>query len=178
MSSNPFGHSIRSDDIIESLGFFDAWDERYQYIIELGRELPPLDERFHTEDRLIRGCQSQVWLEAGMTDGRMQLAVDSDAFIVKGLLGVVLAAYNNKTPRDILDFDIDGYFEQLELMRHLSSIRGNGLRAMVARIREVANGELASAPQPESASAHAQSAAASTSVQTQPQPNPAPTGPN
>ena len=146
MTGNPFGHSIRNDDIIDSLGFFDAWDDRYQYIIELGRELPPLDEAFHTEDRLVRGCQSQVWLKADMEDGLMQLSVDSDAFIVKGLLGVVLAAYNNKTPRDILDFDIDGYFGQLDLMRHLSPIRGNGLRAMVTRIREVAETELAAQP--------------------------------
>jgi cysteine desulfuration protein SufE len=136
--TNPFGHSISSDDIIDTLTFFDAWDERYKYIIDLGKELPPLDEAFHTDDRLVRGCQSQVWIETAIEDGRLQLAVDSDAFIVKGLLGVVLAAYNNKTPAEVLAFDIDGYFEQLDLMRHLSPTRGNGLRAMVARIREIA----------------------------------------
>ena len=135
---NPFGHSISSDDIIDTLGFFDAWDDRYKYIIDLGKELPPLDEAFHTEDRLVRGCQSQVWIETAIDDGKLQLAVDSDAFIVKGLLGVVLAAYNNKTPAEVLAFDIDAYFEQLDLMRHLSPTRGNGLRAMVARIREIA----------------------------------------
>ena len=136
--TNPFGHSISSDDIIDTLTFFDAWDERYKYIIDLGKELPPLDEAFQTEDRLVRGCQSQVWIETAIEDGRLQLAADSDAFIVKGLLGVVLAAYNNKTPAEVLAFDIDGYFEQLDLMRHLSPTRGNGLRAMVARIREIA----------------------------------------
>ncbi len=73
-----------------------------------------------------------------MEDGRLQLAVDSDAFIVKGLLGVVLAAYNNKTPADVLGFDIDAYFEQLDLLRHLSPTRGNGLRAMVQRIQAIA----------------------------------------
>ncbi len=135
---NPFGHAISSDDIIDTLGFFDAWDDRYKYIIDLGKELPPLDEAFHTEDRLVRGCQSQVWIETAIDDGKLQLAVDSDAFIVKGLLGVVLAAYNNKTPAEVLAFDIDAYFEQLDLMRHLSPTRGNGLRAMVARIREIA----------------------------------------
>ncbi len=136
--NNPFGHSISSDDIIDTLGFFDAWDDRYKYIIDLGKELPPLPDEFHTEDRLVRGCQSQVWIETSMEDGKLQLAVDSDAFIVKGLLGVVLAAYNNRTPAEVLAFDIDAYFEALDLMRHLSPTRGNGLRAMVARIREIA----------------------------------------
>ncbi len=138
--ANPFGDSITSGDIVDTLGFFDSWEDRYRYIIDLGRELPPLPESLHTEDRLVRGCQSQVWMDVTERDGRLQLAVDSDAFIVKGLLGVVLAAYNNRTPAEILAFDIDGYFEELELLRHLSPTRGNGLRAMVARIREAAEG--------------------------------------
>jgi cysteine desulfuration protein SufE len=137
--ANPFGDSITSEDIVDTLGFFDSWEDRYRYIIDLGKELPPLPEALHTEDRLVRGCQSQVWMEITEQDGRLQLAVDSDAFIVKGLLGVVLAAYNNRTPDEILAFDIDGYFEELELLRHLSPTRGNGLRAMVARIREAAD---------------------------------------
>ena len=138
--ANPFGDSITSEDIVDMLGFFDSWEDRYRYIIDLGRELPPLPESLHTDDRLVRGCQSQVWMEITERDGRLQLAVDSDAFIVKGLLGVVLAAYNNRTPAEILAFDIDGYFEELELLRHLSPTRGNGLRAMVARIRAAAEG--------------------------------------
>lgn len=137
-SDNPFGHSISADDIVDNLGFFDSWEDRYRYIIDLGRELPPLPQALHTDERLVRGCQSQVWIEVGEADDRLQLAVDSDAFIVKGLLAVVLAAYNNHTPREILDFDIDGYFESLGLMQHLSPTRGNGLRAMVARIRREA----------------------------------------
>lgn len=136
--ANPFGDSITSEDIVDTLGFFDSWEDRYRYIIDLGKELPPLPEALHTDDRLVRGCQSQVWMEITEQDGRLQLAVDSDAFIVKGLLGVVLAAYNNRTPAEILAFDIDGYFEELELLRHLSPTRGNGLRAMVARIRDAA----------------------------------------
>jgi cysteine desulfuration protein SufE len=136
--ANPFGDSITSEDIVDTLGFFDSWEDRYRYIIDLGKELPPLPEALHTDDRLVRGCQSQVWMEITEQDGRLQLAVDSDAFIVKGLLGVVLAAYNNRTPEEILAFDIDGYFEELELLRHLSPTRGNGLRAMVARIRDAA----------------------------------------
>ncbi|MHA7817898.1 MAG: SufE family protein [Pseudohaliea sp.] len=137
--ANPFGDSITSEDIVDTLGFFDSWEDRYRYIIDLGKELPPLPQTLHTDDRLVRGCQSQVWMDITERDGRLQLAVDSDAFIVKGLLGVVLAAYNNRTPEEILAFDIDGYFEELELLRHLSPTRGNGLRAMVARIREAAD---------------------------------------
>jgi cysteine desulfuration protein SufE len=136
--SSPFGTRISADDIVDTLSFFDDWEDRYKYIIDLGKELPPLPEQFHTDDRKIRGCQSQVWIDTRLEDGRLQLAVDSDAFIVKGLLGVVLAAYNNKTPQDILAFDIDQYFSELDLVRHLSPTRGNGLRAMVARIRDIA----------------------------------------
>jgi cysteine desulfuration protein SufE len=135
---NPFGRSITSADILDNLAFFDDWEQRYQYIIELGRELPPLPAELHTADRLIRGCQSQVWLEARMQDGRLQLDADSDAFIVKGLLGVVLAACNNRTPEEVLAFDMDDYFRQLDLLRHLTPTRGNGLRAMVSRIRDIA----------------------------------------
>ncbi|MEQ8803910.1 SufE family protein [Haliea sp.] len=136
--SNPFGHSITSDDIVDTLSFFDDWEDRYKYIIDLGRELPAMPAALHTEERKVRGCQSQVWIDTRLEDGRLQLAVDSDAFIVKGLLGVVLAAYNNKTPAEVLAFDIDAYFERLDLLNHLSPTRGNGLRAMVARIREIA----------------------------------------
>ena len=137
-AASPFGHSIGSEDILDTLGFFDSWEDRYKYIIDLGKELPEMSSALHTEDRLVRGCQSQVWIDTCVRGGRLQLAVDSDAFIVKGLLAIVLAAYNNKTPAEVLAFDIDGYFEQLDLLRHLSPTRGNGLRAMVQRIQEIA----------------------------------------
>ncbi|MEZ5569464.1 MAG: SufE family protein [Halioglobus sp.] len=136
--STPFGHTIRSDDIIDALSFFDDWEERYKYIIDLGKELPPMPEALKTDERKIRGCQSQVWIDFQLRDGRMEMAVDSDAFIVKGLLGVVLAAYNHQTPEHALAFDVEQYFGQLDLLGHLSPARGNGLRAMVARIREMA----------------------------------------
>ena len=137
-TDNPFGHRIKPEDILDTLGFFDSWEDRYKYIIELGRELPPMAPELHTEDRLVRGCQSQVWIDTAVENGRLQLTVDSDAFIVKGLLGLILAAYNNRPPAQILAFDIDHYFEQLDLFRHLSPTRGNGLRAMVQRIQDIA----------------------------------------
>ena len=136
--TNPFGHSVSSEDIVETLGFFDAWEDRYKYIIDLGKELPAMDDALHTEERLVRGCQSQVWIDTALENDRLQISVDSDAFIVKGLLAVVLAAYNNKTPAQVLAFNVDQYFEQLQLLNHLSPTRGNGLRAMVARIRQIA----------------------------------------
>ena len=90
------------------------------------------------EDNLIRGCQSQVWIKPILSEEHWHFAVDSDAFIVKGLLAVVLAAYNNKTAQDILAFDIESYFNELGLLKHLSPTRGSGMKAMVARIQDVA----------------------------------------
>lgn len=138
MTKNPFGTEISADDIIDTLSFFETWEERYKYIIDLGRELPPMDEAKKDDAHLVRGCQSQVWIDSRCQDGKLWFETDSDAFIVKGLLGVVLAAYNGQAPRQILDFDIERYFQQLDLLKHLSPIRGNGLRAMVKRIRIMA----------------------------------------
>lgn len=134
-----FGIDVTADDIIDSLGFFDNWEERYKYIIDLGKELPEMDASLRTDDYLVRGCQSQVWLVDEWRAGKLFFQADSDAFIVKGLLGVVLAAFNGKTPGEILGFDIDAYFTQLDLLQHLSSTRGNGLKAMVKRIQDRAS---------------------------------------
>ncbi len=133
-----FGTEITADDIVETLSFFDNWEERYKYIIDLGKEVPPLDSAYQTEEYLVRGCQSQVWLVHREEGGKLWFDADSDAFIVKGLLGVVLAAYNGKTPAEVLDFDVEAYFDELNLLKHLSPTRGNGLRAMVARIQAIA----------------------------------------
>lgn len=133
-----FGTEITSDEILDTLAFFDSWEDRYKYIIDLGRELPPLDEQHRTEQNLVRGCQSQVWLTSRVEDGVLYFDADSDAFIVKGLLAVVLAAYNGRSPEAILAFDIEDYFARLNLLKHLSVTRGNGLRAMVKRIRDTA----------------------------------------
>lgn len=131
-----FGIDVTADDIIDSLGFFDNWEERYKYIIDLGKEMPTMDSALRTDEYLVRGCQSQVWLVDEWRAGKLFFQADSDAFIVKGLLGVVLAAFNGKTPGEILAFDIDAYFTKLDLLQHLSSTRGNGLKAMVKRIQD------------------------------------------
>lgn len=135
---SPFGNSITAEEILDTLSFFDGWEERYKYIIDLGKELPAMNAELKTDTQLIRGCQSQVWIQEYSEDGKLLFLADSDAFIVKGLLAVVLAAYSNKAPSDILAFDMAGYFDSLGLIKHLSPTRGSGMKAMVARIQEVA----------------------------------------
>ncbi|MBE1300737.1 MAG: SufE family protein [Alteromonadaceae bacterium] len=127
-----------TEEILDDLGFFDSWEERYKYIIDLGKALPAFPDELHTPERLVKGCQSNVWLEVAGNNQRLEFIVDSDAIIVKGLLVLVLAAFNEKSPSDILDFDIDGYFQALDLERHISPTRGNGLRAIVAKIKGIA----------------------------------------
>lgn len=140
LAAQPFGSNITTADVLDSLGFLDDWEERYAWIIDLGRQVPPMPAALRSEQRLVRGCQSQVWLETRYDPDarRLWLGIDSDALIVKGLGALVLTAYNGKSPQDILAFDIEDYFGQLDLLRHLSPIRGNGLRAMVQRIRDTA----------------------------------------
>ena len=138
IAENPFGRSITTEDIIDTLGFFDSWEDRYKYIIDLGKELPAMDDAKKDEEHIVRGCQSQVWIDHTEEGESVYFEADSDAFIVKGLLGVVLAAYNGKTSADIIAFDIEAYFEQLGLLKHLSPTRGNGLRAMVKKIQGIA----------------------------------------
>lgn len=133
-----FGIDVSAEDIVDTLGFFDSWEDRYKYIIDLGKELPPMPESFRTDENIVRGCQSKVWLVHQLRDNRLYFEADSDGFIAKGLLGVVMAAYNGKTADEIKAFDIEAYFTSLDLMQHLSSTRGNGLKAMVKRIQDTA----------------------------------------
>jgi len=135
---SPFGSEITPEEILDTLGFFDDWEERYKYIIDLGKQLPAIDDSKKTEVYLLRGCQSQVWIDSQQIDGKLYFEVDSDAHIVRGLLAVVLSAYNNKTPAEVLAFDIDNFFAQVDLVKHLSPTRGNGLTAMVKRIQQTA----------------------------------------
>lgn len=128
-----------TNEIIDDLEFLDDWEQRYQYIIDLGKELPGLPDDQKLDQYKVRGCQSSVWLiSEELDDGRLHFKVDSDAVIVQGLLALVLAAYDNKTAEDIRNFDIDGYFLQLDLERHISPTRGNGLRAIVGTIQNQA----------------------------------------
>jgi cysteine desulfuration protein SufE len=131
----------KSDEIVETLSFFDSWEDRYRYMIDLGKEIPEMDSSLKTDERLVPGCQSQVWIDWKKENQCFIFNVDSDALIVKGLLAIVMAAYNEKTKDEILEFDIENYFDQLDLIKHLSPTRGNGLRAMVEKIKLIANSE-------------------------------------
>lgn len=135
---SPFGTEITPEEVLDTLSFFDDWEERYKYIIDLGKQLPAIDDSKKTEEFLLRGCQSQVWIDSKFHEGKLFFEVDSDAHIVRGLLAIVLSAYNNKTPSEILSFDIDNFFAQVDLVKHLSPTRGNGLTAMVKKIQQKA----------------------------------------
>lgn len=143
--SNPYGSSVRSEDVAETLAFFDNWEDRYRYIIDLGKQLPTMPPERKREELLVRGCQSQVWLDWHRAGEVLEFDIDSDAHIVRGLIAIVQSALNLRSAGEILDFDIDGYFARLDLLGHLSPTRGNGLRAMVQRIREIAQANQASA---------------------------------
>jgi len=134
------GNRMDVNDIRESFAIFDSWEDKYRFVIDLGKDLPDMDDRLKTDEHLVRGCQSQVWLVAELdrNTGAMRLTLDSDAHIVRGLIAIVLAAYDGRTPREIVEYDIERLFEELDLLKHLSATRGNGLRAMVNRIRESA----------------------------------------
>ena len=110
------------EEVRDAFQFLDDWEDRYRFILDLGRSVPQLERELKTDDRLVRGCQSLVWLvprfDAG--EGRLHLKIDSDAHIVRGLIAIVLAAYDGNEPAEILDFDIEGLFSELDLMQHLS----------------------------------------------------------
>lgn len=139
-TSSPFGTSITQEDLIEDLEFFDSWEDRYRYIIDLGKKLPPMPDELKTDANFVHGCQSQVWIHGSYNEATncIDFLVESDAHIVRGLAAMVMAAFNHQSPRAILDFDVDSYFEQTQLIQHLSPTRGNGLKSMVGKIRQLA----------------------------------------
>jgi cysteine desulfuration protein SufE len=128
------------DEIIENFNFLDDWEDRYRYLIELGRSLDPLDDAAHNEDNKVRGCVSQVWLETRVAKDEsgctiLYLKGDSDAHIVRGLVALILALYSGQTASRILATDAEGLFESLDLSSHLTPQRSNGVRSMVERIK-------------------------------------------
>lgn len=125
-------------ELKDTFEFFDDWEDKYRFVIDLGKNLPELPESQRTEANLIRGCQSQVWLTHDVRDDCLHFAMDSDAHIVRGLISIVLIALSGRSPEQILSTDIEALFDELQLLSHLSATRGNGLRAMVSRIRQIA----------------------------------------
>ena len=125
------------DEIICEFSSLDDWMDRYQLLIDLGSELPPLDEKFKTEQNLIDGCQSRVWLQADLNDGLMELQADSDALIVRGIVALLVRVLSGHTPQQILDAQL--YFiDEIGLRDHLSPTRSNGLLAMIRQIHAYA----------------------------------------
>ncbi|QSP94941.1 SufE family protein [Marinobacter salinisoli] len=143
--TNPLGTETTLDDVTDAFEFLDDWEERYAYIIDLGKQLPSFPDDARVEENYVHGCQSQVWLihHYDEDSGRLYLLIDSDAMIVRGLAAIILVALNGKSPRELLTTDIDELFEELDLFRHISPTRGNGLRAMVGKIRDIAAAQAA-----------------------------------
>lgn len=122
------------DQVIEEFGDFEDWMDKYQLLIDLGNEQLPLDEKDKTEQNLIEGCQSRVWLQAEMVDGKVLFRAESDALIVKGIISLLIKVVSNHTPDEILDNDL--YFiDKIGLKEHLSPTRSNGLLSMVKQMR-------------------------------------------
>ncbi len=122
------------DEIIEEFSDFDDWMDRYQLLIDLGSSQQPLDEKYKTEQNLIDGCQSRVWLQADLVDHRIHFTAESDALIVKGIVALLIRVLSDHTPQEILDADL--YFiERIGLKDHLSPTRSNGLLAMVKQMK-------------------------------------------
>ncbi len=130
------------DDIAADFEFLDDWEDRYRYIIELGKELPPLAEEDHTEENRVHGCVSQVWLkvmpEGNGPDAVLHFAADSDALIVRGLVAILLSMVEGKTAREIMDMGIKARLESLGLQEHLTQQRANGLASMIQRLHQEA----------------------------------------
>ena len=122
------------DEVIAEFSDFDDWMDRYQLLIDLGSEQPPLEEKYKTEQNLSDGCQSRVWLQADLVDGKLQFRAESDALIVKGIVALLVRVLSDHTPQEILDADL--YFiEDIGLREHLSPTRSNGLGAMLKQMK-------------------------------------------
>lgn len=120
--------------IIEEFSIFEDWMDKYNYLIELGRDCPIINEKDKTEANLINGCQSRVWVNAELIDGKMDIKADSDAVITKGIITLLLRIFNNQTPKDVYESEVF-FIEQIGLSTHLSPTRSNGLVAMVKQIK-------------------------------------------
>lgn len=125
------------DAIIEDFSYLDDWEEKYEYIISLGKTLPVIEEAFKTDDYLIRGCQSKVWLRASMEDGKVHFTADSDAVITKGIISLLIKVLDNQPAAEIAEADL--YFiDKIGLSEHLSPTRSNGLRSMITHMKSFA----------------------------------------
>jgi cysteine desulfuration protein SufE len=122
------------NEIVSEFSMFDDWMERYEYIIELGKGLPIIEEQFKTEDNIIKGCQSKVWVHAKEKEGKVVFSADSDAILTKGIIAILIRAFSNQTPAAILEANTD-FIDEIGLKEHLSATRANGLVSMIKKIK-------------------------------------------
>ncbi|MBP5982749.1 MAG: SufE family protein [Fluviicola sp.] len=132
----------KQTEIIADFAIFDDWMEKYEYIIDLGKDLPLIDPAKKTADRLIEGCQSQVWLDAAVVGDRIRFTADSDAIITKGIIGLLIRVFDNEKPEDITKSDLH-FIQEIGLQEHLSPTRSNGLVSMINKIKLLALSALA-----------------------------------
>ncbi|MGB0326931.1 MAG: SufE family protein [Akkermansiaceae bacterium] len=127
--------SEKQQELLDELNLFQDWTERYEYVIGLGKKLSPMDESLHTPERLIKGCQSQVWLDAGISDGKMSYLADSDSVITKGMIALFVRVLDGETPDDVLSADLS-FIDQTGLKEHLAPTRANALTLMAAQMKK------------------------------------------
>ena len=122
------------EEIVDEFSMFDDWMERYEYIIELGKKLPLIQEEFKTDNNLIKGCQSKVWLQGEQNNDKIVFTADRDAILTKGIIAILIRTFSNQSATDILDADMD-FIDQIGLKEHLSPTRANGLVSMIKNIK-------------------------------------------
>jgi len=122
------------EEIVDEFSMFDDWMARYEYMIDLGKSLPIIDEQYKDEDHIIKGCQSKVWVHADLDNDKVVFTADSDAIITKGIIAILIRAWSNQKPQDILDANT-GFIDEIGLKEHLSPTRANGLVSMIKQLK-------------------------------------------
>ncbi|MES2239555.1 MAG: SufE family protein [Bacteroidota bacterium] len=122
------------DEIVDEFSMFDDWMQRYEYIIELGKNLPLIKEEYKVDENLIKGCQSKVWLQGEQTEDKIVFTADSDAILTKGIIAILIRVFSNQNPKDIIDANMD-FIDEIGLKEHLSPTRANGLVSMIKNIK-------------------------------------------
>lgn len=122
------------NDIVEEFSMFEDWMQRYEYMIELGKSLPLIDGKYKTDDNIIKGCQSKVWVHAELADDKLVFTADSDAIITKGIIAILIRAFSNQKPKDIIEADTS-FIDEIGLKEHLSPTRANGLVNMIKQLK-------------------------------------------
>ena len=125
------------EELVEEFSLFDSWDDKYEYLIDMGKKLPPLEDEHKLDENKVRGCQSTVWLVSEYKDGIIRFKADSDAIITKGLVSMLIRVLSNHTPDEIIDADL-GFIQKIGMTTHLAQTRANGLLAMVKQMKNFA----------------------------------------